>query len=225
MKIAREKFIRFFDEKSKDESHDGSDVTAVIGLLGEDLLLGALQHFWKSNEGVESKILDYKCTRGSRAGSRLDAWLLKNAREKNQLYQVEVKNWAVYAIGGRGAISGKELKLDATERDLRAYSQKRWNHYFAPEEIPDKNVRKVLGLMKHPSGYENVTPIPLVCFWFYIAESVKSPYSRRKYSDGKEVHVFSASAYLRALEDDYINIATPRAERRMRLLSELILAE
>jgi len=39
MKIAREKIIKFFDEKSKDKSHDGSDVTAVIGLLGEDLLL------------------------------------------------------------------------------------------------------------------------------------------------------------------------------------------
>ena len=82
MKIAREKIIKFFDEKSKDKSHDGSDVTAVIGLLGEDLLLGALQHYWKSSEGVESQILDYKCTRGSKKGSRLDGWL-----------EVAPKNW------------------------------------------------------------------------------------------------------------------------------------
>ncbi len=105
MKIARERFIRFFDEKSKDEGHDGSDVTAIIGLLGEDLLLGVLQHYWKTNEGVESHVLSYKCT----------------------------------------------------------------------------------------------------C--------------------GKEVHVFSASAYLQTLKDDYIDIVMPRVKKRMGLLSKLILSE
>ena len=79
--------------------------------------------------------------------------------------------------------------------------------------------------MKKPAGYENITPVPLLCFWFYIAESIKNPYSKRQYLDGKEVHVFSASAYLRTLKDDYIDIAMPRAERRMRLISELILTK
>ena len=219
MKIDREKFIRFFDEKSKDGSHGGSDVTAIIGLLGEDLLLGVLQHFWKSSEGVESKILDYKCNPGSLKGSRLDAWLLKKARKKDELYQVEVKNWAVYAIGG------KELKLDASKQDLEAYSQKNWNEHFAPEKIPSKGVRKVLEPMKKPSGYTHLASIPLVCFWFFIAESIANPYSKRRYSDGREVHVFSASAYLRSLKDDYVDIEMPRAERRTRLLSDMILTE
>ncbi len=214
MKIDPRKIIRFFDEKSKDESHDGSDVTAIIGLLGEDLLLGLLQHYWRSIEGVESKILDYKCTRGSQKGSRLDGWLLK-LRDKGELYQVELKNWAVYAIGGA------ELKLDATEQELEAYSLKRWNHYFVPEEIPQENVRKVLEPMKKPSGYETLTALPLVCFWFYIGESANSPYSKRRYLKGKELHIFSASAYLRTLKDETIDIEMPRADRRIGLLKEL----
>lgn len=107
MKIAPKKIVRLFDERSKDGSYGGSDVT--IGLLGEDLLLGVLQHYWKSNEGAESKILTYKCNCGSLKGPRLDGWLLKSLREKDELYQVEVKNWAAYAIGG------KELKSNATE--------------------------------------------------------------------------------------------------------------
>jgi hypothetical protein len=216
MKIAPEKIIRFFDEKSKNESHDGSDVTAIIGLLGEDLLLGVLQHYWKSNEGAESKILTYKCNRGSKKGSRLDGWLLKKLRAKDELYQVEVKNWAVYAIGG------KELKLTATKQDLQAYSKRNWNRLFTSETISGKHISKVLEPMKRPRGYENLTPIPLLCFWFNIAESIKSPYSIRRYLNGKAVHVFSVSAYLRALKDDCIDIAMPRTKKRMRLISELI---
>ena len=220
MKIDRKKFITFFDQKSKGGSHDGSDVSAIIGLLGEDLLLGVLQHFWKSNEGVESEILNYKCNRGTKEGSRLDAWLLKNKRTNGELYQVELKNWAAYALGGR-----KDLKLDATKPELQAYSKKNWDEHFAPEKIPSRGVRKVLEPMKRPQGYENLTPIPLVCFWFYIGKSMTSPYSKRRYLTGKQVHVFSASAYLRTLKSDYIDIAMPRAGRRMRLLGELILAE
>src|SRR5258706_1280107 len=216
MKIALKKIIRFFDEKSKDESHEGSNVSAIIGVLGEDLLLGVLQHYWKSKEGAESKILTYKCNRGSLKGSRVDGWLLKTLRKKDELYQVEVKNWAVYAIGG------KELKSNATEQDIQDYSKRNWNRLFASETISGKHISKVLEPMKRPSGYEKIAPVPLLCFWFYIAESVKNPYSRRLYLDGKTVHVFSASAYLRTLEDDYIDIAMPRAERRMRLISELI---
>jgi hypothetical protein len=219
MKIAPKKIIEFFDERAKSESHDGSDVTAIIGLLGEDLLLGILQHYWKSNEGAESKILTYKCNRGSLKGSRLDGWLLKKSRGKGELYQVEVKNWAVYAIGG------KELKSNATEQELQSYSKRNWNNIFASETIPGKHISKVLEPMKRPRGYENITPIPLLCFWFYIGESIKSPYSKRRYLNGKAVHVFSASAYLRMLKDDYIDIIMPRAERRMRLISKLILTE
>ena len=218
MKIARKKIIKFFDEKSKDESHEGSDVSAIIGVLGEDLLLGVLQHYWKS-KGAESKILTYKCNCGSLKGSRLDGWILKTLHEKKELYQVEVKNWAAYAIGG------KELKSDATEQDFQVYSKRNWERFFGPEIIPGKHISKVLEPMKKPPGYENITPVPLLCFWFYIAESIKNPYSRRRYLDGKEVHIFSASAYLRTLKNDYIDIPMPRAERRMRLLSELILTE
>lgn len=192
----------------------------MIGFLGEDLVLGLLQHYWKTREGVDSKILGYSCTNGKQRGPRLDAWLLRNTGRKGELYQVEVKNWAAYALGGR-----KDLKLDAPKQDLQAYAQKNWDEHFTPERIPSKSVRKVLGQMKKPSGYEHLTSIPLVCFWFYISKSGTSPYSKRRYSDGREVHVFSASAYLRTLKCGHIDITMPRAERRMRLLSELVVAQ
>jgi hypothetical protein len=215
MRIHRERIIQLFDEKSKDANHhDGSDVTAVISFLGEDLLLGALQHYWKSKEGAESRILDYKCTPGRQKGPRLDGWLLKS-RGKDELYQVEVKNWAVYAIGG------KELHLTASTRDVQKYAGENWDWLFGPKTIQSKNVAKVLEPMKKPKGYEHLKAVPLVCFWFCIGNSSEGPYSKRSYSDGKVVHVFSASAYLRSLKSKWVDLKMQRAERRNRLLLEL----
>lgn len=221
MKIFPKKVVSFFDQKSKDGNYDGSDVSAIIGLLGEDLVLGVLQHYWKS-KGAKSEILTYRCNSGKLKGPRLDAWLLKESPEspsKDELYQVEVKNWAAYAIGG------KELKLGSEVQDLQAYSKRNWDRLFVPETIPGKNISKVLEPMKSPSRYNSLKPIPLICFWFYVAESIASPYSTRKYANGREVHVFSATAYLRSLKDDYIDVAMPRAEKRLELLSNLILEE
>lgn len=219
MKISPKRIVGFFDQKSKDGNHDGSDVSAIIGLLGEDLLLGVLQHYWTSSEGTQSKILAYKCTNGSLKGPRLDGWLLKNARKGDELYQVEVKNWAAYAIGG------KELKPDASEQELQNYSERNWNRFFAPEAIPGKHISKVLEKMKRPAGYEHLTPVPLICFWICVSATTMSPYSIRKYASGKQVHIFSASAYLRTLGDDHIHIAMPRAKRRLGLLTNLISTE
>ncbi|PTY04530.1 hypothetical protein DB347_17605 [Opitutaceae bacterium EW11] len=214
MKIVREKLIKFYDERAHDAGR-GSDVSALTALWGEDLLLGVLQHYWRS-EGAESEILSYSCSTGNRKGPRLDGWLLKRSCGTEFLYQVEVKNWAAYSLGER------QLEFAASEEELRRYSEEQWKHYFGGDTIPAPSVAKVLVEMKKPDGYDGWQVTPLLCFWFFIAESLESSYSRHHYPDGRAVHVFSASAYLRSIKEEFIEISMPRAERRLKLLSDLI---
>ena len=214
MKITREKLIRFYDERAEDAGR-GSDVSALTALWGEDLLLGILQHYWRS-EGADSEILSYSCGTGKKEGPRLDGWLLKRADRAECLYQVEVKNWAAYSFGER------QLEFAASEDKLREYCEEQWKHYFGGDLIPAESVAKVLVEMKRPRGYEKLQAMPLLCFWFFISESMLSPFSRHHYPDGREVHVFSASAYLRSVKEEFVEISMPRAERRMKLLSDLI---
>jgi hypothetical protein len=215
MKIAHEKLTKFYDEHVNDDGR-GSDVSALTALWGEDLLLGVLQHYWKTAENADSEILSYSCNTGKKKGKRLDGWLLKRCAGRESLYQVEVKNWSAYSLGGR------QLGLAASEKDLRDYCEEQWKYYFGRDTIPAPSVAKVLVKMKIPPGYETRQVTPLLCFWFFISESLTSPFSQRHYPDGRAVHVFSASAYLRSLKDEFIEISMPRAERRMKLLANLI---
>jgi hypothetical protein len=217
MKIAREKLIRFYDERPKAKGR-GSDVSALTALWGEDLLFGVLQHYWKNVEGADSEILSYSCNAGKNEGPRLDGWLLKRKASTESLYQVEAKNWAAYSLGGR------QLRFDASEEELRNYCEKQWKRYFRDDTIPDRSVAKVFVEMKRPEGYESHQATSLLCFWFFISESLISPFSRRHYPDGREVHVFSASAYLRSLTEVSIDISMPRAQRRLKL-SDLIIKD
>jgi hypothetical protein len=216
MKLSRTKLIQFYDEHTKDKGR-GSDVSALTALWGEDLLLGILQHFWLRQQQATSEILSYTCTTGKRSGPRLDGWLLKRdqASGREQLYQVEVKNWAAHSFGG------KHLGLNATEQALSDFCQKQWAYFFAGETIPQE-VAKVLAPMKPPERHENKQSLPLLCFWFYISETLAAPFCTRRYADGQEVSVFSASAYLRSLSDEFIEIDMPRAERRLNLLRDMI---
>jgi hypothetical protein len=215
VKIAREKLIRFYDERAEDAGR-GSDVSALTGVWGEDLIFGVLQHYWKNRESADSDILSYSCSTGKKQGPRLDGWLLKRVGEGNTLYQVEVKNWAAYSLGER------ELGFAPSETNLRKYCEEQWKYYFGSDTIPAPSVAKVLIEMKKPEGYEEQSVTPLLCFWFFIAESLDSPFSRHHYPDGREVHVFSASAYLRSLTEQFIEISMPRAERRLKLLADLL---
>ena len=216
MKIAREKLIKFYDEDVREEGR-GSHVSSITSLWGEDLILGILQSYWQKEENATSEILSYLCNTGSKSGYRLDAWILKtSASKKLTLYQVEVKNWSAYSIGG------EHLPITASDADLRNRSQEYWNYYFGSTSIPDKNVSKVMLPMKKPPGYEAHPVVPLLCFWFLIADEKRTHFSMKRYADGSRVHVFSASSYLRSLKDSHIDIFMPRAERRLRLLFELV---
>jgi hypothetical protein len=78
--------------------------------------------------------------------------------------------------------------------------------------------------MKRPEKFENdinYKQIPLCCFWFYIANKAGTAFSRHCDSNGKIIHVFSASAYLRGLKEDVIDISMERFERRLGLIQKL----
>jgi len=218
IKLSRSKLIQLYDVWSPIEGR-GSDVSAITGVIGEDLLFGLFQHYWTNVEGGECNILQYSCTTGTRSGPRLDGWILcKNQKEK-LLYQVEVKNWAVYSIGE------KELPLRASSEVIDQYSKEQWNYYFGGQTIGHERVAKVLVPMKKPAGFDYLNPMPLCCFWVYIAKTVGVPFSRHTFENGDEVHVFSASAYIRGLSEEIIEIDMPRVERRLSILKELIVDE
>jgi len=214
MKLSRTKLIKFYDERVNNEGR-GSDVSAITALLGEDLLFGLFKHYWENTEQGTLEIVSYTCTTGKKKGPRLDGWLkCKNVKE-NILYQTEVKNWAAYSFGEN------QLPLNASKDEIEEFRKDQWEYYFGETSILHERVAKVLEPMKRPEGYINYDQIPLCCFWFYIANKAGVAFSRHCYPDGKIVHIFSASAYLRGLEDDFIDISMERFERRLGLIQEL----
>jgi hypothetical protein len=213
-KFNRERLISFYDVKLKEPGH-GAHVNAITGLWGEDLLLGLLRHFWFHKEHCTSEILKYTCTTGNKRGPRLDAWVLKTDPTKDKaLFQVEVKNWSAYSMGG------ETLQLDAAKQELEEFSEGNWSYWFEGRSI-HSNVSKVIEVMVKPEDYAHLPSIPLLCLWYYICDSRGRPYRIRSFGKGKEVHVFSASAYLRSLRSPTINIDMPRAERRLAMMKEI----
>jgi hypothetical protein len=216
MNIKRTDLIRFYDERTNTEGR-GGDVSAITALWGEDLLISLLQHYWKSRENANSKILSYTCTTGRQKGPRLDAWVLKNPLKATaELYQVEVKNWTAYSFGG------KSLRHDLTgdTQELLACSNQHWSHFFSRTSLP-KEIAKVIEPMQPPAGYSDHKPRPLLCFWAYILNSKNQPLGQWTSGNNRTLSIFSASAYLRSLTDETLDLNMPRAERRLELLNSL----
>lgn len=212
MQFNRLRLIKFYDERVAGR---GSDVSAITALLGEDLLMGLFAHYWTSIAKGKLELLADPCTPGKVSGQRLDGWLLCEQGRHKFLYQVEIKNWSAYSWGE------EPLSVSASTQELAEYGRAQWEYYFGGSTIPHKGVAKVLLPMKKPERYKQLPQIPLSCFWLYIAKKVGEPFTRHQFPDGKHVHVFSASAYLRMLATDHIEINMPRYERRLGLLKTL----
>jgi len=224
MKIHGKELLRFYDRHSKWDDKIGSPVSAITGLIGEDLVLGLLQHYWES-KGKHVEI-DYNCKSKSNVGPRLDAWVSVGRKH----YQVEVKNWSAHSVGGISIEEPKwPLHLAAAE-NLRRYAEE------------DRNldaIWKVVAKMSHPSGEGDIGQ-PVLAFWSPVAvlgakpakmpcwfECPISTYAKKipqKYQDHKfeRISIFSASLYLRSLTDKTINIAMPRFENRFKKISSLL---
>lgn len=215
MKLHRSALLHFYDDPTSahfSPEGRGAHVSAITGLMGEDLVLALLIHYW-CGKGSRAEVLSYKCTTGKSKGSRLDAWVLKDDKE---LFQVEVKNWSGHSLGGY------TLPENCPEEQLAAFANKRWMKYFAGDESLPDEISKILDNMRPPSEFEKLPVAKLIGFWFPIWNSDGQPFSV-KVLKTDVVNVFSASAYLRALPADLttLELALPRAEARLALIAQL----
>lgn len=69
MKIHRAAILGLYDKRRKWPTETGSPVSAITGIIGEDLVLGLLC------ESLKGKILTYGCKPEGLSGCRLDAWV------------------------------------------------------------------------------------------------------------------------------------------------------
>lgn len=229
------RLLGFYDEVDRTKKKElGSSVSALTGLLGEDLVLGALDKYLK--EKIE-KPIDYACRgkmrtirrkgkKPKRSNSWLDAWIVS----PKKCYQTEVKNWSASAVGGQPV--SKDGIIAAAHHNMRLYLSAKTN---------TRSVWKVVKEMRDPPSK---TIVPLLAFWSPIAplstrkvnqlrpffEQNVRPYlnqmraAKIKNAGFKSVMVFSASLYLRGLKRrgiKKVRLYMPRAAKRLSLLREM----
>jgi hypothetical protein len=202
----------------------GTHVSAIVGFLGEDLVLG-LFISWLKNEGHKSiNILSYSCTPGGNKGQRLDAWISSVIGRRKILFQVEVKNWTANAIGGI------EAPLEAKDCDLLKDASTTLNRYLKNKKVR-RSTLKVLNNMEPPEGVEARTRVvPVLAVWSPVCtERAKrlTPYfsipnAFRNKSRFPDLHIFSATNYLRTLPKKKLMVSMPRVQERILLLKRML---
>jgi len=156
-KLHLRELLNFYDYRVPSSNTHAS---AVSALLGEDLAVALLVHYFKC-EGLDVLVLDEVCTQGTQRGNRLDKWISVKSSTTSIIYQVEIKNWSAHSIGG------KSVKIDADEDYMRDYRLKRWRLQFNEEtQVPSqKETLKVLTKMRVPTACKNFKHEALLCFW------------------------------------------------------------
>lgn len=218
MNFNRNALIRFYDDRNLANPDQGSHVSAITGMIGEDLLLGLMSHcLSRQDPALTCNVLPDKCKAPGREGKRLDAWVEIGT---DRIAQVEIKNWSAHSLGESG------LPLDATPQELERAANNRWRRFFGErnERMP-KGTEKILIDMHVPERAQQRRPVERwLCFWLPIAETGINPITVAAFMDGmdeKYVHVFSASLYLRQLQDEVLELRTPRIDARVELLNAL----
>lgn len=226
MRLNIESTIRFFDEYHAE--NDGH-VSAVVGILGEDLAAGAFVHYLNDN-GREGVILNEKPIQGGRGGKWLDRWI--HDTTEGILYQTEIKNWSSWAIGG------KQLTIRASKEEYSNVLKHYWDHEkkvdFVARGFPN-HVTKVLLTMKDPKEVSEVIFVkPLLILWMPISPDTEprsffsvdvgevNPDAKTEFS---RLHIFSISNYLRELYAKgitQIDIEISDTPRRLEILQELV---
>ncbi len=217
MKFYRNNLIEFYDNKrSEIFANDGlgGDVSAITGLIGEDLLVAILFHYWRNGEHLNPERLPDPCKEdGVKNGKKLDAWLV---RDNQTIFQVEIKNWSAHSKNGRS------VPTNANQEDIQSNANKRWIEYFGDNGGLPEQAKKILLPMQRPQGFENHKLERMLLFWFPIAEDTLQPMSVVKKPYRQELHVFSASIYLRKLSEEVIDLDTPIIQRRCNTLDLLV---
>ncbi len=219
MKFKRTSLIRFYDDLGDSDFTDdnrGSHVSAITGMIGEDLLLGTMFHCLANQQSpLMCSLLPDKCKAPGNKGKRLDAWVLIG---DTRVAQIEIKNWSAHSLGG------KSLPFAATEAEVSAMSNLRWKNFFGNNDRMPETTLKVLQDMPVPIIASERSFERWLCFWLPIAQNGAVPISTATIM-GKEVNVFSASIYLRRLREELIDISVPRIDARLKILSSLCVAD
>jgi hypothetical protein len=208
--------LEFYDNRV--ETNRGH-VTAITAVIGEELGEGLLIDYFL-RRGLTAKVVYGSVTQGTNIGNRLDRWIIVTRGQHSIYYQVEIKNWGAFAMGGRS------IAVDANARTLRIHKIERWSKEWNGKGFIKEAVQKVLTPMKPP--VQGVQVEPLVCFWdamhptgaaaplFSIPLSL-GPFAR--------VWVFSMSSYLRNLlksGEQIVEIDAPAIKARRQLLKDLV---
>ena len=96
-------------------------MSAVTGLVGEDIVLGCFQHYLQHQEECVTETPIWKCTSGKKKGPWLDAWLKIEQQGKPHLLQIEIKNWCANSYG-----KVMPLPIDADDKAVSMLSSPRW---------------------------------------------------------------------------------------------------
>ena len=210
----RTALLRFYDDKEDagfKHRHRGAHVSAITGVLGEELLLGLFLDCLRRQTGENAVVLKGK---PRRRGNWLDAWV---QLRPGCLGQVEIKNWSAHSLGG-----GKSLPITAPQPQIEAAAKARWKRYFGKDhdKMPS-GAKKVLHDYDAPSGTKLTAPVErILCFWQPLSQNGSQPLSKATIC-GKEITVFSASIYLRQVDQDEFELDCPNMEERLRILDAL----
>lgn len=224
MKFDIKELLDFFDDKK--ESQKG-DPNSLVAMFGEELNASVYKHF-RINK---VDILEDSVLPGTNKGNRLDRWILD--KDNKILFQCEIKNWSASAIGG------KQLKLNATDDEIKKIINHYWNRElfksFSDKIEQPNNITKVLLKMKPPEKYSEGYKIePLLIYWMPISTDCEltplSTISIKTFNlpiktDFENLTIFSVSLYLRQLYKSgvqSIDLEMPMLERRISTLNKLI---
>lgn len=215
MKFDRTALIRFYDDLADDGFADvdrGAHVSAITGVIGEDLLLGLFAHYWASQSpSLLCERIPDKCKAPGKKGKRLDGWVTIG---NDRLAQVEIKNWSAHSLGER------TLPFSASDENVAAAARKRWKDFFGANDKMPSSALKILLDMPPPERLAGRLVERVLCFWLPVAQDQLQPLSTATIL-GKSVSVFSGSIYLRQLHCDSLDLQVPRVEARLRVLGML----
>jgi hypothetical protein len=210
--------LEFYDIRAdKNKGH----ITAITAVIGEDLGAGLLLDYYL-RQGLKAKVFNRNkgVTQGTNIGKRLDRWIVVTRGKRETYYQVEIKNWGAYAIGGR------DIAIDVSQTKLREHKMERWSKEWDGKTFIKEQVRKVLTPMK--LKIEGAQVEPLICFWDAMHPTGAAiPLFPVHLHSGSfaRVWVFSMSSYLRNLlksGEQFVEIDAPAIKARLELFKELV---
>ncbi len=216
IRFNREALLHFYDDAQtaffKLLSPKGH-VSGITGLIGEELLLGMLCRYLRTCDGLHDvRILGDVPRQQPPGRKKLDGWIVSKVPKR--LFQVEVKNWSAHSLGGRN------LPVSAGKDELTLESNHRWNEYFGNGNHLPESAGKVLLEFNRPAGEENFAAEPVICFWHPIAKQGCDPMSTFT-EENRTLQIFSGSNFLRSIQDEYVDIDSPRLDQRLQLLNLL----